>query len=59
MNHQNKQQMTALHFAAQGGFGLVVEMLLDKNAEFEVKNEEGKTPIQISTNALSDRLLQV
>ena len=59
VNHHNKQQMTALHFASQAGFGLVVEMLLEKNAEFEVKNEEGKTPIQMSTNAMSDRLLQV
>ncbi len=59
VNHQNKQQMTALHFASQSGFGSIVEMLLDKDAEFEVKNEEGKMPIQLSTNPMCERLLQV
>lgn len=50
INVKNKQSMTALMFACKRGYSAVVKLLLDADAEFENKNEEGLTPMQISTD---------
>lgn len=57
VNFQNKQGMTALHFVAKKGYAEVIDVLLNAGAEFEMKNDEGLTPMELATHKDATKIL--
>jgi len=45
VNAANDAGQTALHFAAQSGLDSVVQLLADRGAALEVKDKQGRTPL--------------
>jgi ankyrin repeat protein len=50
----NKVGATALHYAVRAGNQAMVELLLSKGADIEVKDSAGSTPVEIA-HAMSGR----
>ncbi|NXT69310.1 OSTF1 factor, partial [Chaetops frenatus] len=55
---QNKLGDTALHAAAWKGYADIVEMLLEKGARTDLKNNEKKLALDMATNAACASLLK-
>lgn len=55
---KNKLGDTPLHSAAWKGHAEAVRMLLDKGARVDLKNNEGKTPLDLAKDAETEALLQ-
>ena len=45
-----------MHIAALNGYNKVTTSLMDAGANLSIKNEEGKTPIQVAKNEAIARL---
>lgn len=45
INLPNAQGKTALHIAAQKGNKIIIQILLDKEADLNIKDHQGKTPL--------------
>uniref|UniRef100_G3NSR6 Osteoclast-stimulating factor 1 n=1 Tax=Gasterosteus aculeatus aculeatus TaxID=481459 RepID=G3NSR6_GASAC len=58
LNQQNKLGDTALHAAAWKGYSDIVEMLLNKDARTDVRNNENKLALEMSTNPMCASLLK-
>ncbi|XP_029961103.1 osteoclast-stimulating factor 1 isoform X1 [Salarias fasciatus] len=58
LNQQNKLGDTALHAAAWKGYSDIVEMLLNKNARTDIRNNENKLALEMATNAQCASLLK-
>lgn len=58
VNVQNKLGDTPLHSAAWKGHSNIVQMLLASGADKSVKNEEGKTPLDLASDPEVISLLQ-
>uniref|UniRef100_A0A672IZL8 Osteoclast-stimulating factor 1 n=1 Tax=Salarias fasciatus TaxID=181472 RepID=A0A672IZL8_SALFA len=54
----NKLGDTALHAAAWKGYSDIVEMLLNKNARTDIRNNENKLALEMATNAQCASLLK-
>ena len=50
---------TALHYAAGMGFGALVGPLLDRGADLQREDEEGKTPLQVAIDANHDEIARI
>ncbi|WP_265027666.1 ankyrin repeat domain-containing protein [Wolbachia endosymbiont (group B) of Chorthippus parallelus] len=48
INHKGKSNWTSLHYAAKGGHLPVVQLLIEKEADANLKNSDGKTPLQLA-----------
>jgi hypothetical protein len=48
VNAGNAAGDTALHIAAQQGFDTVVQVLVDKGANVNAKNKQGRTPLALA-----------
>ena len=48
---------TPLHWASMKGHGAVVSHLMAQSADVSIRNEEGKTPLDVATNARVIRAL--
>ena len=48
VNATNNAGMTALHYAAQRGSDRIVEFLATQGARFDIKNKQGKTPLELA-----------
>ncbi|KAG9354401.1 hypothetical protein JZ751_001110 [Albula glossodonta] len=55
---KNKLGDTALHAAAWKGYSDIVEMLLNKNARTDIRNNEKKLALEMATNAQCASLLK-
>uniref|UniRef100_A0A8C3G1F5 Osteoclast-stimulating factor 1 n=1 Tax=Cyclopterus lumpus TaxID=8103 RepID=A0A8C3G1F5_CYCLU len=58
LNQQNKLGDTALHAAAWKGYSDIVEMLLNKNPRTDIRNNENKLALEMSTNSMCASLLK-
>jgi len=57
VNQQNKDGWTALQVASQRGNEKVVKVLLEKGADFNMRNHKGETPLSVvKTKAISQLL---
>jgi ankyrin repeat protein len=59
VNAINDQDNTALHLAAQRGSDRVVQYLISRGAKFDVKNKQGKTPIEIAPKRTAELLAKL
>ena len=48
VNAKDNNGMTPLHFAADGGYKDVVELLLHSKADVHTKTHDGKTALQLA-----------
>jgi ankyrin repeat protein len=48
INATNIAGNTAMHYAAQTGANRIVELLADRGAKLDVKNKDGKTPLDLA-----------
>lgn len=58
VNSQDKDGMTALHYATQCGFNGIVENLLEYQAKATIKNHIGKIPADYARNSLIKKKLE-
>ncbi|XP_067939124.1 osteoclast-stimulating factor 1-like [Watersipora subatra] len=58
INSQNKLGDTPLHACAWKGHAECVSLLLDKHADVTIKNNDGKTPYELSKNPQCGALIQ-
>ena len=59
VNAANNAGMTAMHYAVQRGSDRIVEFLASRGGRFDVKNKQGKTPVDLArgkTAALISKL---
>lgn len=47
------KKMTALHYAAEGGYAECIQMLLAKSADHGKKNKKGQTPLHLAAKSQS------
>jgi ankyrin repeat protein len=53
LNDQNKDGFTAMMLAGRRGHSAIVEMLLSRGAEFDLKCEKGKSTLELCTDTTS------
>ncbi|XP_070491498.1 ankyrin repeat domain-containing protein 27-like [Chironomus tepperi] len=58
VNSQDKDGMTALHYATQFGYDGIVENLLEYQAKATIKNNIGKIPIDYARNSIIKKKLE-
>jgi ankyrin repeat protein len=58
INLQNVQGLTALHIAVQKGNKDIVEILLEKKADLNIKDHQGKTPLDYADDKQIHKLLR-
>ena len=52
VNAKNGDGETALHWGAKGGYQEIVQLLLDKQADPNIKDKNGKIPLGIAQEKL-------
>jgi ankyrin repeat protein len=50
VNAKDENGVTPLHYAAEGGYNEIVELLIDKGANVNAKDFENKTPLDEAIN---------
>jgi len=55
LNNQNKEGLTPLHIACKTVNVMMIESLLTKGANVEVKDQNGNTPLQCVPTDLKDK----
>lgn len=58
INKRDYHGLTALHYAAQGDQGTIIDLLLNKGAEINARGNRGETPLYVATYYCHKRVVR-